>query len=278
MKWRTFLLLSVLVSSTASAQAMRWAPSYTSGMTEARKSGKLVMLAFYADWCDWSRKMENDTYKSPKIAKAASLIVPVKVNVEGPGKLIAATYNVASYPTVLFVDGHGEVIGKVDGFATPATFAETITKFVAGLKALPAVKAKLDKDPSDPEANAQMACFFSWKGMQLRAQSALARAEAGGYRGRYMADAYNAIGDAHQIAQRFPMAITCFQRASSLAKDSKTRCYALMSLMYCYMSRRQMDNARAIATKLLTMPEADPQSLRLARRILRNQPGGKRIG
>jgi thioredoxin-related protein len=50
------------------------------------------------------------------VAEAARELVAVRVNAEKGGEKVADRYDVQGYPTVLFLDGSGKVVKRVDGY------------------------------------------------------------------------------------------------------------------------------------------------------------------
>ena len=64
----------------------------------------LVMMEFYTDWCNWCRRMENDTFSNPEVKQRLRGIVAVRVNAEQGGQELARRYGVDAYPTLVFTD------------------------------------------------------------------------------------------------------------------------------------------------------------------------------
>lgn len=78
----------------------------------AKAEDKLVFLDVYTDWCLPCQVMDEDVFSDKRLASYfKERFISYKVNAEkGTGPLIAANYNVAAYPTLLFLDSDGEVI------------------------------------------------------------------------------------------------------------------------------------------------------------------------
>jgi thiol:disulfide interchange protein len=120
-----FLGLIVLLSGQGAAApaSIRWKPSLGSAMDEGKKTGRLVMIDFYTDWCGWCKKLDANALRSPRVVQLAKQLVPVKVNGEREGAQAARLYGVKSFPTVLFVDRFGKVVHTVGGYLEPKEFA-----------------------------------------------------------------------------------------------------------------------------------------------------------
>ncbi|HIG0328667.1 TPA: protein-disulfide reductase DsbD [Legionella pneumophila] len=72
--------------------------------------GKPVMLDFYADWCASCKVMENTTFKDPRVQKALSHFIVIKVDVTANNqndKALMQHFRVVAPPTFIFFNAHG---------------------------------------------------------------------------------------------------------------------------------------------------------------------------
>lgn len=94
-------------------------------LAESQKTGKLVLVDVYTDWCYWCRKLDTGAYSEGGVADAVKKdFIAVKFNPEKDegGKEFAKTYKVTGYPTILFLNGTGKEIHRKVGWAPPAGF------------------------------------------------------------------------------------------------------------------------------------------------------------
>lgn len=109
-----------------------WEISYQSALQKSKETGRPIMLVFSgSDWCKWCKKLTNDVFSTHEFARWSTDNV-IKVEVDFPtvnnlptqikrqNELLKAKFGhiVRVYPTVLFVNSDGLVIGKtgyVDG-------------------------------------------------------------------------------------------------------------------------------------------------------------------
>jgi len=85
----------------------------------AESKDKLVFVDFYTTWCLPCKMMDEDVFPDQGIAELFNdNFVSYKVNAEkGNGPNLALLYQVAAYPTLLFLDGKGNVLVRKEGAA-----------------------------------------------------------------------------------------------------------------------------------------------------------------
>jgi len=89
---------------------------FEEALARARSEKRLLMVDVYTDWCGWCKKLDREVFGSARVAEAARDVVAVRVNAEKGGEDVARRYEVEGYPTVLFVDGSGTVVKRVEGY------------------------------------------------------------------------------------------------------------------------------------------------------------------
>lgn len=92
------------------------ATGFDEALERARSERKLVLVDVYTDWCGWCKKLDREVFSDARVAAAAKDLIAVRVNAEKGGEKVAERFDVQGYPTVLFVDGAGKVVRRVDGF------------------------------------------------------------------------------------------------------------------------------------------------------------------
>ncbi len=200
--------------------------------------------------------------------KLAAQVVPIKVDAEKEGKDLRQKYGVKGFPTILFLDTAGEIMGRIGGYLPPGDFADEMTKVITLYKQFPEVEAKLKQNPDDGEANVWMAMVLVAREKTGQAEAALAKSEKAKYEGELLAQAYNAIGDCHQNAGELDEAIGFFKKADAAAKNAKDRAYAKISMAFCYQGKGDTANAKKSAEELIAMKDAPKAWVEQAKAIL----------
>ena len=94
--------------------------TFDEALARARSEKKLLLVDVYTDWCGWCKKLDREVFADPRVAEASRSLVAIRVNAEKGGESVARRFDVQGYPTVLFVDGSGNVVKRVDGYVDTA--------------------------------------------------------------------------------------------------------------------------------------------------------------
>ena len=114
-------------------------------LAQAKLSGKPFFVDVYTDWCGPCKLMAKQTFTDTKVgAYANAEFIGYKLNAEkGEGIELARRYKVGAYPTILFFDKNGDLIGRSIGFSGPEDFLTLLTGY--------AERAKRRTDATDPQ-------------------------------------------------------------------------------------------------------------------------------
>jgi len=106
---------------------------------EAARAGKRLMLYFWLEGCPYCQRMTSVTFRDASvIERIRRSFVPVAVNVRGDRdiawtdgatlteKQLAAKLAVRGTPTIVFLDGKGEIVLRRVGYVEPAQFARLL--------------------------------------------------------------------------------------------------------------------------------------------------------
>ena len=106
--------------------------AFTSGtfdeaLARARSEKRLLLVDVYTDWCGWCKKMDREVFADARVAEASRGLVAVRVNSEKGGENVARRYDVQGYPTILFVDGSGNIVKRIDGYVDAAEMLQVLS-------------------------------------------------------------------------------------------------------------------------------------------------------
>jgi thioredoxin-related protein len=140
------LLIALLAAAALPARAQEVPDWFAETLLDAReeaadaaKDGKRLMLYFWQPGCPYCKQMTSVTFRDAAVAERLKRgVVPVGVNIRGDRdiawtdgatyseKQLAATLKVRGTPTIVFVDGKGEIALRLAGYLAPAEFARAL--------------------------------------------------------------------------------------------------------------------------------------------------------
>ena len=117
------LMLTGAIGMTAEAAGKGWLVSYKQALSKAKKEKKPILADFTgSDWCGWCIKLKKEVFTKPEFIKWAKENVillevdfpnkPQPAALKAQNKALAQKYKIRGYPTILFLDAKGGVIGK----------------------------------------------------------------------------------------------------------------------------------------------------------------------
>jgi thioredoxin-related protein len=219
---RSLLAMACLLFSGISAQAedITWAKSFDAAMKQAKATGRPVMVDFYTDWCGYCKKLDAEVYTDAQVIRTSGKFISVKLNAEKEGFTQARKYQVTGFPTILFLDGQGEVVGAVRGYMPVPNFMAAMNDALKMHQDLPVLRARFKSTPNDPSAAAKLAAVYAKQGNTSGATNAYARVrklDPQGTKGHLPAAAA-ALGDMYQSRRQFAESIPYFKTAAQYGK------------------------------------------------------------
>ncbi|WP_374443986.1 thioredoxin family protein [Epilithonimonas sp.] len=127
MKKISFFLILFVSQLVFSQQSIKFEESsFASILAKAKAEKKLVFMDAYASWCGPCKLMEKNVFTDKNVADFYNQnFVNARIDMEkGEGRDIAMKYGVRSYPTFLFLNGEGEIVGKELGYIQSKEFLE----------------------------------------------------------------------------------------------------------------------------------------------------------
>lgn len=113
--------------------------SFDTGLAEAAKQQKKLLVDVYTDWCSWCKKMDKEVYTDKHVVDLLNEhFIVVKLNAESSKNLtyngqqftereFAAALGVDGYPTTVFFLPDAKPITRIPGFMEVKTFVNVLT-------------------------------------------------------------------------------------------------------------------------------------------------------
>ncbi|MBK8489805.1 MAG: thioredoxin fold domain-containing protein [Saprospirales bacterium] len=130
MKIKFFILLLpifLLVQQELNAQGIQFNDSSWEAILEkASSEGKIIFMDAYAEWCGPCKMMSKNVFTDGSVGSYFNQhFINVKMDMEhGEGVALAQKYEVRAYPTLLFIDGDGELVHRAVGYHASDAFLD----------------------------------------------------------------------------------------------------------------------------------------------------------
>ena len=114
MKNLVLTLLSLIIFSAQAQGIDFFHGTFAEAQEKAQKENKLIFMDAYAEWCGPCKKMAATVFKDEKVGKFFNdNFVNVKMDMEkGEGPNLSRKFDVSAYPTLLFINGKGDLVHK----------------------------------------------------------------------------------------------------------------------------------------------------------------------
>lgn len=156
--FHSIVFLASIVSATAIG-AVEWKSDMAAALEMARKSGKPVMINFYADWCGYCKKMKSDVYPNRMIERQLENFITVSIDGERNPQ-IAEDYGITGYPTVTFLDRNGVQIRKIEGYAGVEKFSSILRAVSASGDLESEIQVGLKENPENIRTNYRAGAYY----------------------------------------------------------------------------------------------------------------------
>ena len=118
-------------------------------LAEAKRSDRLVFVAFFAEGCGPCKHLEETTLKSLQVKQALAKFVTVRYDDGQPAALSAQkTYGVQAFPTLLVLSPAGVELDEV-GRDDPGPFVEELERIRSGRDTIASLRKDVAENPRD---------------------------------------------------------------------------------------------------------------------------------
>lgn len=91
--------------------------TFAEALVKAKAENKLIFMDCYTTWCGPCKRMANEVFTLPEVGRVFNAkFINLKVDMEkGEGVELAKRFKVSAYPTLLLIDGEGNVVKQFVG-------------------------------------------------------------------------------------------------------------------------------------------------------------------
>lgn len=122
-------------TGTSTKNNIAWRTDLAAALTEARESGRPLLVDFTADWCPPCQVMKQDVWPDKDVETLANRsYIPVLIDVD-TNQSAAMKYNVSSIPTISVLHPNGEEIAR-SGFMSRSAMVRFLNQHADSIKAV----------------------------------------------------------------------------------------------------------------------------------------------
>ena len=123
---------------------------YFSARGQSQAEKKLIFIAFCADFSEWSKKLEQDTFSDAAVIAALDDLICVRVDpASRPGKRLSEVFPVRTVPIMFFVGPDGRAEDLIEGYIQPAAFLGELRRILSESATRSDLERKVAAAPND---------------------------------------------------------------------------------------------------------------------------------
>lgn len=151
---QTGVILLLLTAPALAQEGVRWQTDLEQASRQAAQTGRLVLVHFWADWCQPCVRLEKEVFIHPQVAAALEAhYVPVKLNADHFAAT-ARSYGVDSLPTDVILTPDGKVVTKLNSPMTATAYTSRMAEIATTHRGQPGEQLTQNTPPSsNPQGN-----------------------------------------------------------------------------------------------------------------------------
>jgi thioredoxin-related protein len=125
---------------------------FATALEKAKTENKILFMDAYTTWCGPCKLMTKNTFPDTTVATFYNKnFINLKLDMEkGMGPALLTRYGITAFPTLLFVDGEGNIVHKALGFHDVEQFVELGNIVLAGSQTLSSWTKRYDNGDRTP--------------------------------------------------------------------------------------------------------------------------------
>lgn len=127
-----------------------WRGDFASLGARAKEARRPALIYLWSADSRWCPRLESESLRDPRIAKAFDgWILWQADGTRGDGEALARRFDTSAFPVLLFFDGQGRAIDRLNGFRPPDRLLAEIERIRSGSDTAPDLLRRVLENPED---------------------------------------------------------------------------------------------------------------------------------
>ncbi|MBI4845738.1 MAG: thioredoxin family protein [Candidatus Omnitrophica bacterium] len=127
--WLIFIAGCSSSGQPAKSSAVSWLRDLEAAKEMAKSQGKPILIDFYAEWCGWCKRMDEDVYANQDVGTVCGQFICVKIDAD-QNQQLTQEYKVQGLPSTVFLKADGTLIRTVAGYMPADQFIALIKQIL----------------------------------------------------------------------------------------------------------------------------------------------------
>jgi hypothetical protein len=165
------LVLSFFIASSPAQERIAWKENYEAALEQSRQQRKLLVAHFWLEGRPLGKEMNDETLSNLEVVRLANQkFLNVRINISERPDLFDKTIGGRGGLGTCILDGSGDVVSALPGFAAPQVYLQFLRKAEEGYPRLRVARAAAKRSPNSVTALHHLAETYQELGSARRAE------------------------------------------------------------------------------------------------------------